>query len=86
MRMSYDEGETWPVRKVIDPGISGYSDMAVTPDGRIHLLYEGGSVKEFEGNHFKNDAMSVLSFNLEWLTDGEDKLSPNDAPLNRLQP
>jgi len=84
VRMSYDEGETWPVQKVIDPGISGYSDMAVTPDGKIHLLYEGGSVKEFEGNHFKNQAMSVLSFNLEWLTDGKDALDPGDGPLNRL--
>ena len=85
VRMSYDEGHTWPVSKVIDPDIAGYSDMAVTPDGRIHLLYEGGSVKEFEGNHFKNQAMSVVSFNLEWLTSGKDRLDPSDGPLNQLK-
>ena len=84
VRMSYDEGHTWPVSKVIDPGIAGYSDMAVTPDGMIHLLYEGGTVKGFEGNHFKNQAMSVVSFNLEWLTGGEDRLADEDEALNQL--
>jgi len=82
--MSYDEGETWPVSKVIDPGIAGYSDMAVTPDGMIHLLYEGGIIKGMGDNHYKNQAMSVVSFNLEWLTEGADSLSPNDEPLNQL--
>lgn len=85
VRMSYDEGHTWPVSKVIDPGIAGYSDMAVTPDGMIHVLYEGGTIEGFEGNHFKNQAMSVVSFNLEWLTDGEDRLAAADDPLNQLR-
>lgn len=84
VRMSYDEGHTWPVSKVIDPGISGYSDMAVTEDGMIHVLYEGGSIEGWDNNHFKNNAMSVVSFNLEWLTNGEDSLAYDDEPLNRL--
>lgn len=84
-RMSYDEGHTWPVSKVLDPGIAGYSDMAVTPDGRIHVLYEGGTIEGFAGNHFKNQAMTVVSFNLEWLTDGDDRLEESDGPLNQLQ-
>ncbi|QXD26332.1 glycoside hydrolase [Opitutia bacterium ISCC 51] len=85
VRMSYDEGHTWPVSKVVDPGISGYSDMAVTEDAMVHLLYEGGTIEGFEGNHFKNQAMSVVSFNLEWLTDGEDQLDSSDGPLNQLK-
>lgn len=84
VRMSYDEGHTWPVAKVIDPGIAGYSDLAVTPDGKIHLLYEGGAIAGTGNNHFKNQAMSVVSFNLEWLTDGADRLEPGDRPLNTL--
>lgn len=82
--MSYDEGHTWPVSKVLDPGIAGCSDMAVTSDGTIHVLYEGGSIEGWDNNHFKNQAMSVVSFNLEWLTDGVDKLDRKDKPLNQL--
>ncbi len=84
VRMSYDEGHTWPVSKIVDPGIAGYSDMAVTSDGTIHVLYEGGSIEGWDNNHFKNQAMSVVSFNLEWLTDGADRLDRKDKPLNQL--
>lgn len=83
MRMSYDEGLTWPVSKVIDPNISGYSDIAVTPDGIIHVFYEGGSISENK-NQFQNSHMSLVSFDLEWLTDGNDKLEKNDRQLNDL--
>jgi sialidase-1 len=81
IRMSYDEGITWPVKKVIDPGISGYSDIAVTPDGMIHVLYEGGAIEGTGNNHFKNAQMSVASFDLEWLTNGKDKLKKGEKPL-----
>jgi sialidase-1 len=84
IRMSYDEGNTWPVSKVIDAGIAGYSDIAVTPDGLIHIFYEGGSIQGTE-SHFKNAHMSVVSFNLEWLTDGQDKLTEKDKPLNNYK-
>lgn len=85
VRMSYDEGITWPVSKVIDPGIAGYSDLAVTPDGMIHCFYEGGSIEGTGGNHFKNTHMSVASFDLLWLTDGKDKPAKKDKPFNLYQ-
>ena len=69
IRMSYDEGISWPVKKEIDSGISGYSDLAVTPDGMIHCFYEGGTLT---GSHYKNAWMSISSFNIEWLTNGLD--------------
>ena len=78
--MSYDEGHTWPVSKVLDPEIAGYSDLAVTPDGMIHCFYEGGSLT---GSHYKNTHMSIISFDLAWLTNGKDRLDPQDKPLNR---
>ena len=78
MRMSYDEGETWPVSKVIDPGVAGYSDIAVTPNGVIHCLYEGGALR---GNHYLNSQITIVSFSLEWLTDGRDRLQKDDIPL-----
>jgi sialidase-1 len=76
--MSYDEGETWPVSRVVDPGITGYSDVTVTPDGMIHCIYEGGSLTD---SHFLNNQVSVVSFSLEWLTNGRDRPDKNDKPL-----
>ncbi len=43
IRMSFDEGETWPVSKVIDPGPSAYSDLVTQADGQIGVLYERGN-------------------------------------------
>jgi sialidase-1 len=40
--LSEDEGQTWPVKRLIDAGPSAYGDLAVLPDGRIALLYELG--------------------------------------------
>lgn len=40
IRLSYDEGRTWPVSKLIDAGPSAYSCLARLSDGRIGLLYE----------------------------------------------
>ncbi len=80
LRMSYDEGATWPVSKVIDPGIAGYSDIAVTPDGLVHIFYEGGSVPG-TNSHTRNVHMSVVSFDLDWLTEGKERLSGAELPL-----
>jgi sialidase-1 len=44
LRLSPDEGATWPTARVIEPGPSGYSDIAVAPDGTIYVLYESGGV------------------------------------------
>ena len=40
LRMSYDDGKTWPDARVIYPWSSAYSDIAVLPDGRIAVLFE----------------------------------------------
>lgn len=82
VRMSYDEGVTWPVSKAIDPGISGYSDLAVTPDGMIHCFYEGGSISGTGNSQYKNTHMSVVTFDLQWLTDGKDYLGKKEKVLN----
>ena len=61
VRLSEDEGKSWPVSKVIEPGSSGYSDLAVSPDGTIRLLYEAGGT-------FPSERLVLASFSLEWLT------------------
>ncbi len=41
LRVSKDEGKTWPVSQVVHSGPSAYSDLAVLSDGTIVCLYEG---------------------------------------------
>lgn len=69
VRLSYDEGETWPVSRPIEPGVSGYSDLAVGPDGTIYLIYERGTPTD-RGTHVQY--LTVARFNLDWLSEGED--------------
>lgn len=80
VRMSYDEGLTWPVSRVIDPGVAGYSDLAVSPDGTIHVFYEGGTIPGAR-NPDQYAHMSLASFDLEWLTGGKDRIPDNEKPL-----
>ena len=44
IKLSFDDGKTWPVDEVIEPGPSAYPDLAVLPDGTILCFYERGSV------------------------------------------
>ncbi|WP_051840353.1 sialidase family protein [Streptomyces sp. NRRL F-5126] len=43
IRLSCDNGKTWPVRKLLHAGPSGYAAMAMLPDGRVGVFYEGGA-------------------------------------------
>ena len=43
LKLSRDDGRTWPHTKTLDPGPTGYSDLAVLPDGTILCLYEAGT-------------------------------------------
>jgi sialidase-1 len=72
LKLSYDEGKTWPVARVLEAGTSAYSDLAVGPDGTIYCLYERGSTDGKD--HFATRALTLARFNLEWLSDGKDAL------------
>lgn len=48
LRLSHDEGRTWPVSKVIWPGPAAYSCLAVLPDATILCLYERGDKRAYE--------------------------------------
>lgn len=58
VRMSCDDGETWPVSKVFEPEGVGYSTLATLPDGTIGLQYEPEA--GYSGIQF-------AKFNLAWL-------------------
>jgi sialidase-1 len=61
-KLSYDGGYTWPVQKVLNSGASGYSDLAVGPDGIIYCLYETNTT----GKGF-NYSLVLKKFNNNWL-------------------
>ena len=81
IRLSYDEGKTWPVSKLLHAGPSAYSCLAVLPDGDIACLYEGG-------DKFRYEKIIFATFSLEWLTDGKDSMKNNQKLLQNtnLQP
>jgi hypothetical protein len=62
VQLSYDESQTWPIKRTIEAGPSGYSDLAVLPSGDILLLYE------------RTGTLALARFNLEWLSEGKDSL------------
>ncbi|MFD4496320.1 RICIN domain-containing protein [Streptomyces sp. NPDC058486] len=57
VKMSCDDGKTWPVRRVVDAGSSGYSTLTTLADGRIGMLYE----------HDGYQQMGFAAFDLDWL-------------------
>jgi len=58
IRLSRDEGKTWPVSRVIYPGSFGYSCLASLPDGRIGCLFERDGLSR----------ISLGRFTMEWLS------------------
>jgi sialidase-1 len=75
VRMSYDEGQSWPVAKALEKGRSAYSDLAVAPDGTIYCLYE----RSTPVGDILASTLTLARFNVEWLTDGQDKLKRASA-------
>ena len=65
-------GQDLAGREKLEPGTSGYSDLAVGPDGTIYCLYECGSTDGKD--HFATRTLMLARFNLEWLSEGKDRL------------
>ena len=83
VKLSYDEGKTWAVNKTLEPGFSGYSDLAALADGTMLCFYERGST---DGKTiYKTGLLTLARFNLEWLTDGADTWPESLRPAE-LQP
>jgi sialidase-1 len=55
IKLSRDDGKTWPVNKTLEAGKAAYSDLAVLPDGTVLCLFERGN------------SIACARFNLEWL-------------------
>ena len=61
LRLSKDDGLTWPISKVLHKGPAAYSALAVLPDGDILCLYEKGDQNPYE-------KISLVRVNIEELT------------------
>ena len=82
--VSYDEGETWPVKKCIVPYSSAYSSLCILPDGTIGLYVE----EAYAGA--SGYSTVFYNFSLNWLTDGNDTFDPlgvaeNQSPTDSLK-
>lgn len=57
VKMSCDNGKTWPISKVLDAGAAAYSTLTKLPGGRVGLLYERADYQH----------ITYTSFDLKWL-------------------
>jgi sialidase-1 len=64
IRLSYDEGATWPVAKTVQSSHFGYSCLAVLPDWTICCLFENDGCNK----------ATFLRVSLDWLTGGKDRM------------
>lgn len=62
VRLSYDDCGTWPTSRVLDPGISGYTDLAIGPDGSIYCIYERDG---HDGMAYKH--LTLAKFDRSWV-------------------
>ena len=62
---SFDQARTWPVKRLVNEGPSGYSSLTAGPDGTIYLLFERAQKELYED-------MTVAVFDLAWLLEGRD--------------
>ncbi len=68
--VSYDEGQTWPIKKSICLGSSAYSSLTILPDGTIGTYVEEGVPT----------SLYYVNFSLGWLTNGTDTfINPNTS-------
>lgn len=68
IRLSEDDGRTWPVSRLLYPGRSAYSSLAVLPDGTVLCLFEYGVV------HYR-ERVRLFRFSLEWVRAGDSEPS-----------
>jgi sialidase-1 len=63
VRLSFDDGKTWPAHKVLYQGPSAYSNVTVLPNGNLGCFYEAGYAKAYEGIVFEEVSMNSLMNN-----------------------
>ncbi len=73
--VSYDEGKTWPFKRVIHEA-GGYSSVVVMDNYDIALAHNHG--------HAGRDGIDFMRFNLSWLTDGREHVNEPSQKLPKI--
>lgn len=73
---SFDGGKSWPIKRLVDAGRSGYSSLAV---GRPNTPTEGWIFLHYEHDPFKGSHLA--RFNLAWVLGGQPT---GDGEIPRL--
>ena len=60
VRLSADDGTTWPAAMLLHEGPSAYSCLTVLPDGSIGCLYEGGDNSAYEKIIFARFSLTLV--------------------------
>ena len=71
LRLSEDDGQTWPVAKALEPGVAAYCDLAVGPDGTLYCLYERGGINDM----FDTQFLTLARVPEDWLKPGASTTS-----------
>lgn len=71
VRISYDDGQTWPIQRYLDPDSGGYSSLTKSADFMVASLQEIGA--DLTGKH----SIIFRKFNLPWILNG----TPEPVPI-----
>lgn len=74
LRISTDDGKTWPVANLVHKGWSCYSSIVRLPDGRVGLFYEAGDRARYE-------RIDLARVSIDWIAS-----QPSGAPRSATQP
>jgi hypothetical protein len=72
VRLSDDDGRTWPAAKLLHAGPSAYSCLTILPDMHIGCLYERGEDHPYE-------TITFVRFSLQWLAGATDVPGGRDS-------
>lgn len=73
--VSYDEGKTWPFKKLLHE-IGGYSSTIILDNYDVAMSHNHG----FKGEH----GIDFVRFNMGWLTDGKEHVSERVRRISAL--
>jgi sialidase-1 len=68
LKASFDDGKSWPIARVLETSLFGYSDLAQLPDGTLCCLYETGTIS---GNKGTITHLACTRFSWQWLLNGQ---------------